>query len=571
MDRPLEKVLIGLTPSQHAAVASEAAPLCVVAGAGSGKTRVLTRRVARRVIDGSADPERTLVLTFTRKAAEELRKRLGRLGVTSAVQAGTFHAVAYAQLRRSWSDEGRRAPAVLDSPGRLVRKLLLESSGRVPEHSLVTSVCSEISWARAKVLGPQDYPAAAKRSGRGSVDPDLVMQVYADYSIAKKRRGLVDLDDLVEQCADLLESNEAFASAQRWSNRHFFVDELQDLNPAQWRLLRAWLGGRDDLFVVGDPLQAVYAWNGADRDLLGDIESVLPGTTVLRLDDNHRCSPNIVCVARAVLGGQQGPMQIRSTREEPGSVPLIRDFEDDLAEATSLARWLREQHRPGSGWSSLAVLARTNSRLDPVEAALKRAGIPVVRRAMATESQHAALAALRSMPRSTPLRTGLADLSADLDGLDWLAREIDGICAEFPDADVGHFFWWRSTLADVDGQGPESLDAVQLTTFHRAKGLEWSAVAVVGLEAGMVPIAHATRSEALEEERRVLYVALTRAERELWCSWAKTRCVEDRSWSCEPSPYLAAMQIAARGLEVPDPVPASVRISELRSRLALVS
>jgi DNA helicase II / ATP-dependent DNA helicase PcrA len=569
MDSALEKVLIGLTSSQHAAVTSTATPLCVIAGAGSGKTRVLTRRVARRILDGSAEAERTLVLTFTRKAADELRKRLGRIEVTPAVNAGTFHAVAYAQLRRYWADGGRRSPAVLDSPARLVRKLLAERSGGKPEQSLVTSVCNEISWARAKVLAPDDYAEAANRAGRSTVDPEIVTSVYADYSAAKSHRGLVDLDDLVEHCADALERDEAFASAQRWWYRHFFVDELQDMNPAQWRLLRAWLGDRDDLFVVGDPLQAVYGWNGADRDLLNNIATLVPGTTVLRLDDNHRCSPNVIEVARSVLGGQEGPSQIRSTRDDPGSLPVIREFEDDSVEAAALTRWLREQHRPGSAWSSLAVLARTNSRLDRVEAALKVAGIPSVRRGAAGE-QHAALKALRSRRRDTPLRSALADLSTEYADLEWLASEVDVVCSEIPDADVGQYFLWRASVTDVDGQDSQHVDAVQLSTFHRAKGLEWPAVAVVGLEAGMVPIAHATRSAALEEERRALYVALTRAEQELWCSWAKTRKVDDRTWSCEPSPYLAAMSSAVRGMQVPDPVPASERISELRCRLALV-
>jgi DNA helicase-2/ATP-dependent DNA helicase PcrA len=543
----------------------------VIAGAGSGKTRVLTRRVARRILDGSAEPDHTLVLTFTRKAADELKRRLGRLDVP-AVHAGTFHAVAYAQLRRHWSDDGRRFPAVVDSPARLVRKLLSESSRRAPEHTLVTSVCNEISWARAKVLAPVDYSAAAQRAGRASVDPEIVTAVYAEYSLAKERRGVVDLDDLIEKCAELLEGDEKFASAQRWWYRHFFVDELQDLNPAQWRLLTAWLGGRDDLFVVGDPLQAVYGWNGADRDLLGGIKELLPGTTVLRLDDNHRCSPNVVEVARSVLGGQEGPSQIRSTHEDSGRVPFIGEFEDDAIEAAALVRWLRERHAPGIGWSSLAVLARTNSRLDPIEAALKRVGIPVVRRGGGRNQQHAAIAAMRSMPPATRLRSALADLTAELDDLEWLASEIDEICAESPDADVGQFFLWRAAVADSDDPAETSgkFDAVQLATFHRAKGLEWHAVAVVGLEAGMVPIAHATRSAELEEERRALYVALTRAEEELWCSWASSRVVDDRTWSCDPSPYLAAMRNAARDLQKPDTVPASVRISELRARLAPV-
>ena len=435
------------------------------------------------------------------------------------------------------------------------------------------AVSGEISWARARVLSPEQYPEEAQRAGRTGADPNVVEDVYARYSEAKKRRGVVDLDDLVESCADLLDRDEAFRSAQHWCHRHLFVDELQDLNPAQWRLLRGWLGDRDDLFVVGDPLQAVYSWNGADPGLLSRITDVLPGTTVLRLDDNHRCTSPVIELARAALGNLSGAAQVRSARDDPGSVVVVSDFADDAAEATAVARWLRERHRPGRTWSSLAVVARTNSRLDPVADALDRAGIPYQRRGLAGRDQSdVAIAALRAMPRSTPLRSALANLASEMDDLEWLASEVDSICAEYPDADVGHLLWWRAAVTGPDGfaSPAEQSDAVQLATFHRAKGLEWTAVAVVGIEAGMVPISHATRPASLDEERRLLYVALTRAEQELWCSWARQRTVGAQTWTCEPSPYLAAINQAARSSAEHRSDPASERLSELRSRLAAV-
>jgi DNA helicase-2/ATP-dependent DNA helicase PcrA len=514
-----------------------------------------------------------MVLTFTRKAAEELRKRLARLGVAPTVNAGTFHAMAYAQLRRYWADEGRTPPAVLDSPTRLVGRLLTDRLGTKPDRSVVSAVSNEISWARARVLGPEQYRAEAPREGRTGIDPNVVADAYAGYQESKRHRGVVDLDDLIESCADLLEHDEAFRSAQHWSYRHFFVDELQDLNPAQWRLLRGWLGDRDDIFVVGDPLQAVYSWNGADPRLLTCMTDVLPGTTVLRLDDNHRCTSPVVEIARAALGDLSGSEQIRSAREDHETVVAINDFPDDAAEAIAVARWLRERHRPGRAWGSLAVLARTNARLDQVAAALERAGIPYSTRGPSVRAQEqAVISSLRAMPRTTPLRTALAELASTQDDLDWLAGEVDSICSEYPDADVGQLLWWRAAVTGPDGFGSarEQTDAVHLTTFHRAKGLEWTAVAIVGLEAGMVPISHAVRSAALDEERRLLYVAITRAEHEVWCSWARRRVVGAQSWSCEPSPYLAAINQAARAQQHNDPVPASERISELRSRLEAV-
>ncbi len=303
------------------------------------------------------------------------------------------------------------------------------------------------------------------------------------------------------------------------------------------------------------------AWNGADPTLLDRLPELLPGTAVLRLDDNHRSTPQVVGAARAVLGADPG----QASRPD-GPSPVVEGFDDDDHEATAVARWLRHAHRPGRPWSHLAVLARTNSRLDPITVALSRAGIPyrMAGGAKATAEARAALAELRRVPKARHLRSALAELvmarqtqggdSTHAPGGDgeWaprgglpapLAHLADEHALEFPDATVGEFLEW--VVASGDGvMELDTGDRVELSTFHGAKGLEWPAVAVVGLESGMVPIAYATTPDAVAEERRLLYVALTRAEDELWCSWARTRRAAGRTWRCEASPLVAALEKA---------------------------
>lgn len=551
--------------------------------------------MARRILDGSARAEHTLVVTFTRKASRELRGRLARLGVPGLVSAGTFHALSLAQLRRHWADRQLRAPVLVDDPTPLVRAVLGAGAGAGP--GTAAAVLGELHWAQVRLLRPEDYTAAALAAGRDTlsdISHGEVAAVYAGYLEVKKKRDILDLDDLVTRCASLLEEDEVAAAAQRWRIRHVFVDEFQDVNPAQWHLLHAWLGEGRDLFVVGDPRQAIYGWNGADPTLLDRLPELLPGTTVLRLDDNHRSTPQVLGAASAVLGA--GPGQ--ASRPD-GPCPVVEGFDDDDMEATALARWLRRTHRPGRPWSHLAVLARTNSRLEPVARALSRAGIPYRMAGGAKEAAQAraALAELRRVPRARHLRNALAELvmarearasfgtqrAPDQDGRSpdederapyvalppVLARLADEHALEFPDATVGEFLEWVA----ADGEGDMELDAVdgvELSTFHRAKGLEWPAVAVVGLESGMVPIAYATTPDALSEERRLLYVALTRAEDELWCSWARTRRAGGRTWRCDPSPLLAALQQANQELGAgsePDARQLAGRIALLRARL----
>ena len=546
-------VLDDLDPAQRAAVVSEAAPLCILAGAGSGKTRVLTRRIAHRVRAGAAEADRTLAITFTRKAAGELRTRLGVLGV-GTVTAGTFHSIALGGLRRWWDKHQVPTRTVLRDPARLVASLLTDDRS----DATARAVAQEVAWAKARLVTPDRYEAAAGEAGRRvGMPPAAVAAVYQRYEEAKHTRRVLDFDDLLLDYAAALETDRAFADGERWWFRHLFVDEFQDVNPVQFRLLRAWLGDSTDLTVVGDPNQAVYGWNGADPDVLLRFVDHFPTAEVVRLDTNHRSTPEIVRVANSVLernaGGESGGAGPSRPPRHPGrpagGIPTVSAFHTEIEEARGIARGLRLAHRPGTPWSDLAVLARTNSRLRIVEEALRTAGIPHRSRAsqfLGAPEVRAAVRRLAGFPSILPFASALADLDEavvdagdererdNLVALLRLAREYDHL--DRAPTGVG-FRAWLATV--VRGDEPWGTgDAVTVTTFHRAKGLEWPVVFAAGLEHGLVPLASAGSPAARAEERRLLYVALSRATSELHCSWAGT-----------PSPLLGPVQQSVHHLD----------------------
>ena len=477
-------LLTDLTPSQQLAVTTPSATVCVLASAGAGKTRVLTRRVGYRVVTGAAKPEHVVAITFTRKAADELRQRLSDLGLAAPVTAGTFHSLAARQLRRWWADRRTPEPALLRRKGRLLAELVAGRPGL--EGVDVGELASVVEWAKARQIAPDGFVAAVATARRElPADSEAVAGLYRRYEDEKRRRRLVDFDDLLGRYADALETDSRFAAAQRWRWRHVFVDELQDVNRLQCRLLLALLGQNDDLFVVGDPNQAIYGWNGADPAFLAGVAERWPDAAVLRLDENHRSSPQIVAAASSALGRQA--VTVRSSQPD-GPAPRLRSYPSEGAEASSVASQLLEAHARGLRWVDMAVITRTNSQAGVISQALSTTGIPF--HAVATTE-------------------GLA-----------LEEEAE------PERPLG------------DGPG----DVVTVCSFHRAKGLQWAAVSICGLEAGFVPIAYASSTEAVAEERRLLYVALTRAERELHCSWARERRANNgRSLRREPSPWLAAL------------------------------
>ncbi len=558
-----DRLLDGLNEAQAEAVTTEAMPLAIHAGAGSGKTRVLTRRIAWRSMTGRSDPRHVLALTFTRKAAAELRSRLRNLGMRDQVAAGTFHSVAYAQLRAWWRDNDMAEPRLIDRKWEHVQGLL----PRDHRSTDVRDVVGEIEWARARRLTPETYAAAAEEAGRNPpMAVGLVARAFGEYEALKKRRNLVDFDDLLDQCRRAMTGDRRFAGAQRWRFRHLYVDEFQDVNPLQFALLDTWLNDRDDLCVVGDPDQAIYGWNGADADHLRRFGTHYRGGTVMELRRNYRSTPQVLRTAAAALSDRRPMEADRSS----GPDPTVTGHPDDRTEATAVARRAREARGVGGAWSDQAVLVRTNAQVDTISSAMRAAGIPVrVRAGSGLLDRSDVKAALRELSRSdSPLADRLGDLRSDqeagADGGDAAPRDAERAAAfaelgrladEYmsldPAGTARGFAGWVPSQARAGGD--DSDDAVEVATFHAAKGLEWPVVHVAGLETGLVPISHARGREALAEERRLLYVALTRAEDSLHCTWAAERTFGTRSSSRQPSPWLADLEAAIAGLDRPLP------------------
>ncbi len=611
-----DPLLDDLDASQRAAVTAPGAPLAILAPAGSGKTRVLTRRIAWSAREGRADPRRVLAVTFTRKAAGELAGRLRALGVDGPVTAGTFHALALAQLRRRASERGRELPALLERKGRILGPLI---GARGADAGVkITAVASEIEWAKARGLRPEEFETAAARAGRRLPRPaPELADLYARYESEKRRRRLLDFDDLLWWCAEAIETDPEFAAAQRFRFRHFFVDEFQDVSPAQLRLVRAWLGDRSDLCVVGDDAQAIFGFAGADASVLSGFERHFPGAEVVRLRVNYRSTPQVIAASAAALSGDSGVRRpLPRAVVEAGPVPTVTAYENADDEADGVARALLAAHARGVPWRAMAVLYRINAQSAGFEISLRRLGVPYrmagAVRFVDRPEVKATLEELRASERVTPgrpftdLLTDLAAGTADLDGESRNARgatqpegaggpatsdddyddpeviadtgatasgsrggterreHLDALLhlgREYLEAEggLGSLVGFRSWL-DAATRGESDIgagDAVDLLTFHKAKGLEWPVVFVTGIEKGLVPISYALTPEARAEEQRLLHVALSRAERELHLSWARERILWSRSARRTPSPLLAGIEDAnTPGVadRVPDPV-----------------
>ena len=568
-----QRLLDGLDVAQLRAVTTPTQPLAILAGAGSGKTRVLTRRIAYRCATGDADPRHVLAVTFTRKAATELDGRLRTFGLRDLPAAGTFHALAFAQLRTAWTGDGTAPPKLIDSKGRFMRRIL-GNTRRVS----VGELAAEIEWAKARMVSPDAYVDVVTRTGRPTpVDPERISEWYRTYEQDKRRRGVIDFDDLLMQCASRIERDPSFAAAQRWRFRHLFVDEYQDVNPLQERLLRAWLGDRPDLCVVGDPNQAIYGWNGADPDHLLRFTDHHPGAEVVELHDSYRSTPQVLAVAAAVLAeGRAGSRPLTAHRAD-GTVPIIVGYRSDTDEAQGIARAVRDHHQPGRPWSSQAVLVRTNAQTAAIETALRRAGVPYrVRGASRFLDEPEVKDLLTRLGRlREPLSTTVEDLAASVTRQrDDLYDQHDG--AELPDTAVGRRLaafdqivelgrellitdphatsdsfpgWLRTVLLD---DSPGGADAVTLASFHSAKGLEWDVVHIAGVEAGYVPISHAKTREARAEELRLFYVAITRSADVLRFTWAQRRTFGTDPVERRPSPLLEPVRAAIAPMR-PDP------------------
>jgi len=546
----------GLTPDQLAAVTTPSTLVAVIAGAGSGKTRVLTHRIAHRIALGTADARHTLALTFTREAAGELRRRLRRSGVREHVEAGTFHSVALGLLRQRWLDLDRRPAVIANDPYRLLAD--------VAEGIPVAALAAESEWAAARGITPSAYVTQARAAGRRTAAPPTrIAAALEAYAALKRRRGVVDFDDLLALCVDAL-SDAAWADVVRYRFRHLLVDEAQDLNPVQQRLVTLLDGGRGDLFLVGDPAQAIYGFNGADPELLLDVAARFPGIEVVNLPVNHRCSPQVVAAGVEVLRADGQDRPATSARSDGPAVRVI-GADDEDHEAALVAAFVRSLDPHDVRAGQVAVLARTNGQLPGLVRALEDARIPVHRDHLAPGSPLAAAARAASAQTSAsrlrawahdamePAGPGGTDAAegSESDERAIAERRVAAAVLEFlrdqPLGDGAALRTWFATARPF--AGADATAGVDVLTFHAAKGREWPVVVVTGVESSLVPHRSASTVAARAEEARLLHVAVTRPADRLVITWAARR----GGYRRQPSPLIAGIDTADVELVPPPP------------------
>ncbi|OLB78204.1 MAG: ATP-dependent DNA helicase [Actinobacteria bacterium 13_2_20CM_2_71_6] len=543
----IERVLAGLDDEQRAAVTAPAGPVCILAGAGTGKTRAITHRIAYRSLAGDVAARHVLAVTFTARAAAELRARLAMLGV-EGVQARTFHAAALRQLRffapRLLS--GRAMPELLDSKARLVT-LAAARSGLRADRTTARDLAAEIEWAKSSLVEPGEYEIAATKASRDApFEPAKVAQVFAAYEQVKRTNGVIDFEDLLRAAVWAVEDHSDVAEQVRSQYRHFTVDEYQDVNPLQQRLLEAWLGGRGDLTVVGDASQTIYSFTGASSAHLLEFPRRNRGATVVRLVKDYRSTPQVVGLANAIIRqakGAEARLRLELEGQRPsGPEPEIRMFPDEPAEAAAVAARCAELIAAGTPAREIAVLFRTNAQSESYEEALAEVGVPTVvqgaERFFERAEVRQAMVALRGAAKSTPPDTPVTDaVVLALEAVGWrpdeppaggAARErwealhaLVALTEEVPAGSLEEFSAELTRRAAL--QHAPTVEGVTLASLHSAKGLEWDAVFLVGLAEGTLPTTYAKTTEALEEERRLLYVGITRARQWLWLSYASAR------------------------------------------------
>ncbi|QHN18513.1 AAA family ATPase [Gordonia amarae] len=552
-------ILDGLDPEQRAAVLAPRGPVCVLAGAGTGKTRTITRRIAHLTSSGQVNPGQVLAVTFTARAAGEMRGRLRSLGVGGAgsVQAQTFHAAALRQLRYFWPQVfGELRWELLDNKFQVVSRAA-NRVGLSTSKESVRDLAGEIEWAKASLIGPSGYAEHVAEIGRETPQPaDNVAQVFALYErlkVGENGDRLFDFDDLLIYTTEILRTERAVAEEFRERYRCFVVDEYQDVTPVQQGLLDEWLGARDDLTVVGDANQTIYSFTGATPSYLLDFTRRFPDATLVRLERDYRSTPQVVGLANRVIGQARGRIagtRLRLLGQRPaGPEPVFAEYPDGPAEAAAVATRVAALIEQGVAASEIAILYRINAQSENHEQALTEAGIPYqvrggesfytrteVRQAMRGLTEAArrddlpADADVVTLTRAVLVPLGLSDeepagaqARARWESLRALAALVDDMASANPELTL------RNVVAELNSRAesrhPPTVQGVTLSSLHAAKGLEWDAVFLVGLTDGSLPISQAIDAgfDAIEEERRLFYVGVTRAREHLQVSWGLAR------------------------------------------------
>ena len=565
----MDAMLDGLDDEQREAVLAPRGPVCVLAGAGTGKTRTITHRIAHLVADGHVAAGQVLAVTFTSRAAGEMRTRLRATDI-NAVQALTFHAAARRQLQYFWPRVvGDTAWELLDSKFAVVAQAANRARLQVSTDD-VRDLAGEIEWAKASLITPETYAAAVAESSRDiPLDAQKVAAVYAGYEKLKANRdgvALLDFDDLLLHTAAAIENDAAVAGEFRDRYRCFVVDEYQDVTPLQQRVLDAWLGARDDLTVVGDANQTIYSFTGASPRYLLDFSRRFPDAAVVRLERDYRSTPQVVSLANRVIAAARGRMAGSKLhligQRPPGPEPVFRDHPDEVAEATAVARSAKRLIESGTPAAEIAVLYRINAQSEVYEEALTAAGIPFqvrggegffsrqeIRQSLVALQRAAERGAEGELPEIvrnlleplglTPEAPTGVKARERWEALQALAELVDEEVAARPDLELPALV--SELRVRADARHPPTVQGVTLASLHAAKGLEWDAVFLVGLADGTLPISHALAhgpdSEAVEEERRLLYVGITRARMHVELSWALARTPGGRQ-SRKPSRFL---------------------------------
>jgi DNA helicase-2/ATP-dependent DNA helicase PcrA len=543
------KILEALDDDQRAVALATRGPVCVIAGAGTGKTRAITHRIAYAAAIGTMDPQKVLALTFTARAAGEMRARLRTLGVPT-VAARTVHSAALKQLLFFWPTVfGGRAPDLITSKGSFITEAIRRAdlSSVISSHNrdLMRDIATEIEWAKVSQVSPEDFiDEISKRLIKPRVNPEQLVQLYTAYESIKKQETAIDFEDVLLLTSAMLEEERDVRERVQDQYRYFTVDEYQDISPVQQRLINAWLGTRSDICVVGDPAQTIYSFAGATPVFLNTFTQRFPEAQVIRLSTGYRSTPEITFAANSILrAGTMGQELVAFNSH--GSKPSVKGFKDEQSEITGILSEIKVLLTGGVQPQEIAVLARTNAQLSAVERAMNREGIPYqVRNTERFFDRTDVRDFLKQVRQASVIPAEGSDWIDELRSIaqPFLTGEsIDGIAAllhlgrelnENPNFAPKTLRGYLREVEDrVQQNNPPTMPVITLATLHAAKGLEWERVYLIGASEGILPLTNSgtTLTDAvIAEERRLFYVGMTRAKADLHITYR-----------AEPSRFLA--------------------------------